>query len=168
MYRRPWDVALLAFCIHCGTSSELRVPSPGGALDAVIVERNGGATTLMWHDVYVVGSHGSARARNLVASFYGALRLEDSTRGVSLRWPDSTTLRIEYLCANEGRIVRSELRVSGKSVSVVVSPPGVPWRTCQTIALLPNTRLKLSAPVVYGRIAFVNRTARRRSLGAPR
>ena len=34
--------------------------------------------------------------------------------------------------------------------------------------LLPNTRLKLAAPVVYGTIAFVHRTVWRRSLGAPR
>ncbi len=32
----------------------------------------------------------------------------------------------------------------------------------------PNKRLKLSAPVVCGRIPFVNVKARRRSLGAPR
>jgi len=32
----------------------------------------------------------------------------------------------------------------------------------------PNTRLKLPAPVVYGRIAFVHRTVWRRSLGANR
>ncbi len=36
------------------------------------------------------------------------------------------------------------------------------------VIALPNTRLKLSAPGVYGRIAFVNVKARRRSLGAPR
>jgi hypothetical protein len=35
-------------------------------------------------------------------------------------------------------------------------------------AWLPNTRLKLSAPVIYGRIAFVNRSVWRRSLGAIR
>jgi len=33
---------------------------------------------------------------------------------------------------------------------------------------LPNKRLKLPAPVVCGRIAFVNMKARRRSLGAIR
>ena len=32
----------------------------------------------------------------------------------------------------------------------------------------PNLRLKLTAPVIYCRIAFVNVLARRRSLGAPR
>jgi hypothetical protein len=31
---------------------------------------------------------------------------------------------------------------------------------------LPNTRLKLTAPVLEGRIAFVIRIVRRRSLGA--
>ena len=31
---------------------------------------------------------------------------------------------------------------------------------------LSNTRLKLTPPVIYGRIAFVNRKARRRSLAA--
>jgi len=35
-------------------------------------------------------------------------------------------------------------------------------------APLPNTRLKLSAPVVCGRIAFVNILAWRRSLSAIR
>ncbi len=34
--------------------------------------------------------------------------------------------------------------------------------------LLPNKRLKLAAPVVYGRIVFVNVKAWRRSLGASR
>jgi len=33
---------------------------------------------------------------------------------------------------------------------------------------LPNMRLKLAAPVVYGRMAFVNLLVWRRSLGAPR
>jgi hypothetical protein len=32
----------------------------------------------------------------------------------------------------------------------------------------PNTRLKLTPPVVYGRIAFVNVLVRRRSLAAIR
>jgi len=36
------------------------------------------------------------------------------------------------------------------------------------ISALPNKRLKLSAPVVCGRIAFVNVKAWRRSLGASR
>jgi len=36
------------------------------------------------------------------------------------------------------------------------------------VRVLPNTRLKLTAPGVYGRIAFVNMKARRRSLGAIR
>jgi hypothetical protein len=35
-------------------------------------------------------------------------------------------------------------------------------------AWLSNTRLKLSAPVIDGRIAFVNRSVWRRSLGAIR
>jgi hypothetical protein len=35
-------------------------------------------------------------------------------------------------------------------------------------SLQPNMRLKLPAPVVHGKIAFVNRTVWRRSLGAPR
>ena len=36
------------------------------------------------------------------------------------------------------------------------------------IAALPNLRLKLAAPVVYGRIAFVSISVRRRSLSAIR
>jgi hypothetical protein len=37
-----------------------------------------------------------------------------------------------------------------------------------TFYALPNMRLKLAAPVLEGRIAFVILTARRRSLGASR
>ncbi len=36
------------------------------------------------------------------------------------------------------------------------------------VVLLPNMRLKLPAPLICGKIAFVNDTARRRSLGATR
>jgi len=36
------------------------------------------------------------------------------------------------------------------------------------VAALPNKRLKLPAPVIYGRISFVNIPVRRRSLGASR
>jgi len=36
------------------------------------------------------------------------------------------------------------------------------------IGVLPNKRLKLTAPVVYGKIAFVNISVGRRSLGAIR
>ena len=35
-------------------------------------------------------------------------------------------------------------------------------------AALPNMRLKLTAPVIWGRIAFVEVKTRRRSLGAIR
>ena len=41
-------------------------------------------------------------------------------------------------------------------------------RYCSIAGALPNTRLKLAAPVVYGRIAFVIIPVRRRGLGAPR
>ncbi len=37
-----------------------------------------------------------------------------------------------------------------------------------TVRVQPNMRLKLTAPVVCGKIAFVNVLAWRRSLGAPR
>ena len=37
-----------------------------------------------------------------------------------------------------------------------------------SLAALPNMRLKLTAPVLGGRIAFVKSEARRRSLGAIR
>ncbi len=36
------------------------------------------------------------------------------------------------------------------------------------VRALPNKRLKLTAPGVYGRIAFVSLLVWRRSLGAPR
>src|SRR2546425_6823061 len=70
----------------------------------------------------------------------------------------STSLASGLWCSRS--IVRSHASWSSDSAE---APPHI-----NRVFQLPNTRLKLSAPVVYGRIAFVNLSAWRRSLGAPR
>ena len=82
-----------------------------------------------------------------------------------------------FVGAGGGTLVRSELR-SSQPVRVAVIIKEAVGRALEQrrgggsratiIGAQPNKRLQLPAPVVWGRIAFVNVKARRRSLGAPR
>ena len=83
-----------------------RVRSPDGSRDAVLVERNGGATTSFGYEVFVV-THGAPvrdGAPGAVASLYAATRNEQAY-GVNLRWLSRDSLAVEYLRAREA-IVR--------------------------------------------------------------
>ena len=56
----------------------------------------------------------------------------------------------------------------GGSVVLAADTTRFSATSVMVVKLPPNTRLKLTAPVGYGRIPFVIIVARRRSLGAPR
>lgn len=116
----------------CWTSDEVaRVPAPGGRLDAVVVERNGGATTSFGYEVYVV-PHGGGSWRGIrVADFYGATR-SAYAYGVNPRWTSDHELRVDYLSAERATLRAAEAAVAGMqirvalrdSVSDPVAPPG--------------------------------------------
>ena len=116
----------------CWSSDEVaRTSEPAGRLDAVVVERNGGATTSFGYEVYVVPRGQRPYAGTLVADFYGAVRNE-SAYGVNARWAAGPQLVIEYLTAQMAALRHAETTIAGTSVQVVLrdsvrdssAPPG--------------------------------------------
>jgi hypothetical protein len=91
-------MAVLSGCVSANEVS--RASTPDGYVDAVLIERNGGATTAFDYRVYLAAANGSASSGVLVAALYGAAR-SDSAYGVRLRWSSADTLRIEYLDAKD-------------------------------------------------------------------
>ena len=79
-----------------------RVRSPDGSRDAVLIERNGGATTSFGYEVFVVPHDAPVHegAPGTVASLYAATR-NAQAYGVNLRWLPGDTLAVEYLRARE-------------------------------------------------------------------
>ena len=83
-----------------------RAPSPSGAVEAVLFESNGGATTSFGYGVFVVEA-GAQVEGPPTATLYAAVR-SDSAYGVNLRWEDDRTLALVYLSARHtGSAVRS-------------------------------------------------------------
>ena len=122
----------LAFLGGCASHDEVaRVPSPDRALDAVLVESNGGASTSFWYDVYVVSSGSDLEWSPSVMDFYGAIRSEEAY-GVNLRWADSSNLYVEFLRAKKVSSTSSRIFRGRRIVRVVVhegktdtkAPPG--------------------------------------------
>ena len=126
-------LVLLAFIVLMGWPSHdevARVPGPG-ELDALVLEENGGATTSFWYDVFVVPRSGKARWWRKAAHIYGAGRNERAF-GVNVRWADAGHIVVEYLTADDARVIRPSLEVKGQRVAVTLhsgvrdpsAPPG--------------------------------------------
>lgn len=94
-----------------------RVGGPGGSLEAVVVEWDGGATTDVGHDVYVIETGGSLRGHAPVARFYGA-HVNDRAWGVVCRWVSATTLLVEYDTTRKSDLKLPRSRVAGLDVIV--------------------------------------------------
>jgi hypothetical protein len=129
---RRLPIAALILVCACWSSDEVaRTCEPGGPLEAVVVERNGGATTSFGYEVYVVPQGQRPYAGTLVADFYGAVRNE-SAYGVNARWAAGHQLQIEYLTAQVATLRHAETTIAGTSVQVVLrdsvrdpsAPPG--------------------------------------------
>lgn len=100
-----------------------RTPSPDGQLDAVLSEHSGGATTGLYHDVYVV-PHGAPVPRwtkYFVARFEWVYR-NDSTVWVNFRWRGNDTLALEFLRSSRQRLQRPSLDGPRGPISVVLTP----------------------------------------------
>jgi hypothetical protein len=112
---------LLALLSSCEWSWDevARAPSPSGRVDAVLVERNGGATTSFGYEVFLVPGGGSAPSdsKQAVAWLYGAVR-SDSAYGVNLRWITPDSLGLEYLEAREAKLLQPIVTVRGDRVHI--------------------------------------------------
>jgi hypothetical protein len=108
-----------------------RVRSPGGDIDGIVVETNGGATTSFGYEIYMVQSGRSMSSGPRVALVYGARR-STSAYGVNLKWIGPGSLAIEYLEAKSVRLDNAFPSVAGRLLTVAVvagindpiAPPG--------------------------------------------
>jgi len=108
-----------ALALACQPSRDevARVTDPTGALDAVLVETNGGATTSFGYRAYVVARGRDFGRGERVARLYAAVRNE-SAYGANLRWAGPGDLRIEYLTARIADLEHPAVTVGGRAVRV--------------------------------------------------
>jgi hypothetical protein len=105
---------------HPGNDVEVvRLTSPDGAVDAVLSEHNPGATASFVYRIRLVGRAGKGDAGPVAAELYGATR-NASAYGVDLRWQDAHTLVAEYLKAKSARLTAPEVKVDGRSVTLIL------------------------------------------------
>ena len=115
-----------------------RVTAPGGALDAVVVETNTGATTSFGYEVHVVPTGASTREEAHVARLYAAVR-SDSAYGVNVRWLKADELRIQYLSADNASLKDSVVAVGSHRVRVSLDS-GITDSLAQKGGMLWNLR----------------------------
>lgn len=94
-----------------------RVSSPDGRLDAILFEKNGGATTSFGY-VVEIGESGRRHGKK-AAELYGAVR-NANAYGVDLRWADARTLVVECLSTEEPAKVEPSVEVDGNAVKVLL------------------------------------------------
>jgi hypothetical protein len=112
----------LVLLVGCVSRNEVsRVPSPDGALDAVLIQSNNEANTAFAYDVYVV-KHGATLGRSPAAMVLdGALRGNEAY-GVSLRWLDSSDLAVEYLTARKVTVTSGSVHVEDTDIRITPRP----------------------------------------------
>jgi hypothetical protein len=131
-HARSLAFALIAVALSCSVVSHdevARVTSPNGALDAILIETNGGATTSFGYLVYVAPKGASAADTSKVASLYGATR-SDQAYGVNLIWRSPEDLALEYLSAYSADLLQESISIENHSVRIAlvsgISDPAAP------------------------------------------
>jgi len=98
-----------------------RVRSPGGDIDALVVERNGGATTGFVYEVHLVPAGGKRGLTTEVAVLQEAIR-NDRAGGVNARWRSPDLLAVEFLTARRSDLSNAHVRVASREVTVYLCP----------------------------------------------
>ena len=125
-------VSLLQACI--APVEVVRVTSPDGTLDAVVIESDGGATTSFGYSLNVVVRGKKASSGVKVAALYGAVRNEQAY-GVNAKWENPTTLAFEYLKSQEVRAINgtvswnyylsthvTAVNIANRKVTILIRP----------------------------------------------
>ena len=94
-----------------------RAPSPSGAVEAVLLESNGGATTSFGYGVFLVEA-GAQVEGPPTATLYAAVR-SDSAYGVNLQWEGDRTLALEYLSARHTDSAAPASPPGGRPIRVI-------------------------------------------------
>ena len=124
----------------CGSQEEVsRVLSPDGHVEAVLIETDGGATTSFGYRV-LVETKGQWFSGEQVAWLYGAGRNEDAY-GVNLKWNSDSELFIEYLDAREAKLMKRNINVAGRGVTVALHG-GITDPTAPAGGMLHNLKKK--------------------------
>jgi hypothetical protein len=106
---------LLAGCFNGGSSDTVaHAKSPSRAVEALLDENNGGATTSFG---YVVSLRAVSSSSSVVrvASAYGAVR-NDKAYGMALVWVDANTLEIQYWQARWATVERPSVLIDGMTI----------------------------------------------------
>ena len=116
----PAAILFVVFFFAAGPSIDevARSTAPDGAVDAVLVETNGGATTSFGYDIYVV-PRGAKWSGNPVATLYGARRSEHAY-GANLHWDAPDTLTVRYLSAISRDLKQPRLTLGGSTIRVAL------------------------------------------------
>lgn len=118
---------LLATIAGGGSVSEEeinRVTSPDGAVDAMVLERNGGATVDYAYDVHLVPAGATVEeGADPAARLYGLTRgtASPGPYGLAVRWEDNEQVSVDYLEARSIIIEPTEpVMVEGRSITVTL------------------------------------------------
>lgn len=103
-------ISLFAACTLLTGCSEdgdevLRLRSPDGQFDGVVVEEGGGATTSFLYVICVVPVKQKCDTKSRTATLYDAAR-NSKAYGVNLRWAGSSHLEVEYATAAREELVQ--------------------------------------------------------------
>jgi hypothetical protein len=116
--------------LMCGCLSRdevSRVTSPDGGVDALVFETNCGAPCSFGYEVEL-GTKGSRHGEQ-VALLDGATR-NGQAWGVNLKWVGPDKLSVEYLRAEDTRLLKQTVAVAGRDITVSllsgVSDPSAP------------------------------------------
>ena len=128
--RHQWLVTALLLLVGCASRDEVsRVPSPDGVLDAVLLERGGGAARSFSYEIYVVKRTATLGRSPAVMNLDGAIRGKDAY-GVNLKWVTPEVLAVEYSSAKAATLLHSTIQVEDRSVAIKprtgVSDPAAP------------------------------------------
>lgn len=135
-------IFLLMQAFSSGVSEDevARVRAPNGRLDAVLLERNAGATTSFGYKVYVVPAGATARGTE-AAFLYGAVR-NSNAYGANLHWLSGDHLGIEYLQTKTGELKQPKVTTRDGSFVFVSLQPGVTDPSAPAGGMLYNLRGK--------------------------
>jgi hypothetical protein len=114
-------VLILLLFKACVSQDEVtKVVSPDGAIEAILIETNGGATTSFGYILRLRATQGIFRRSKKFGEFYAATR-SGCAYGVDLRWSGPHSLRVSYLDARSANVDASAT-VDGKPVEIQVTP----------------------------------------------
>jgi hypothetical protein len=117
----------------------VRVISPSGNIEAVLLETNGGATTSFGYEVFVV-ERGAKPSGSPAVSLYGAIR-NSHAYGANLKWSSPASLAVEYLSAKSAKLNAPTQLIAGQTVQLTVQD-GITDSSAPSGGMLYNLRNK--------------------------